>query len=368
LSPAFPPLPPAKRSRVALRLTAAAALGRFELQRCSRCSAVQYPPREACHRCLSVELEWTLQSGSGRLISETTLFHIHELYFRQRLPRRLGLVRLDVGPTVVAHVHQAVPAAPSAVQVTVRLDRSGQAVLIARSPAGEITMNEDPHIREMSCDPRGLNVFICDGTNAVGQALIRELHSAGVQKLWVGEPPASPFKQPDGGRVGLISVAPMDVRNADSVRLAAESFGSQIDILVNNSRHEGGGAREEMEVNYFGALNLSQYFAPAMQLRAGAWVNLLAVSALCSIPSQSTFSASMAAALSLSQSLRARMRPTGLRVVNVLAGPLAPDSLSRSVVAALREGVEDAYPGEVAQEWLARWLENPKLLEREVAG
>ena len=42
-----PLLPPWARSRAALGLTAAAALGRFELQVCEECQAVQYPPREA---------------------------------------------------------------------------------------------------------------------------------------------------------------------------------------------------------------------------------------------------------------------------------------------------------------------------------
>lgn len=382
LSVNFPPLPPARRSRVALRLTAAAALGRFELQRCLQCSAVQYPPREACHRCLSVELEWTLQSGTGRLIAQSTLFHSHEPYFQQRLPWRLGLVSLDAGPTVVAHVHCSVPAAPAAVQLAVRLDRAGQAALIARSPAGEIEMNDDPHFREMGCDPKGLNVFITDGTTAVGQSLIRGFSDAGAKRLWVGEPPGRGFKPPEAGHSDFITVAPLDVRSADSVKRAAESFGSNVDILVNNSRQDAGpspagsasdeAAREEMEVNYFGLLHLSQHFAPLMQARAasgtGAWVNLLTVFALCSLPSQPTFSASMAAALSLSQGLRARLRPAGLRLVNVFTGPIVPDGLARSVVAALRDSVEDVYPGEVAQQWLARWLESPKALEREIAG
>src|SRR5579862_7166704 len=108
MSATLPPLPPSERSRIAQGLTAAAALGRFELQRCAECSTVQYPPRESCRRCLSVDLKWTLQSGSGQLIAETRLFHSHEPYFRQYLPLRLGLVRLDAGPTLVTHVHRSV--------------------------------------------------------------------------------------------------------------------------------------------------------------------------------------------------------------------------------------------------------------------
>ncbi len=79
-------LPPANRSRAGLGLTAAAARGHFELQVCRDCGAVQYPPREACRRCLSVRLDWKPQSGEGALLAATTLFHSNDEFFRA-LPR-----------------------------------------------------------------------------------------------------------------------------------------------------------------------------------------------------------------------------------------------------------------------------------------
>jgi uncharacterized OB-fold protein len=124
-------LPPATRSQVTLGLTAAAALGRFELQVCKSCGATQYPPREACHRCLSVVLEWSLQSGRGELLSITTLHHSHHEFFRERLPWRIGLVHLDCGVTVLAHMASTVREAPSRVRIEARLDKAGQAALVA---------------------------------------------------------------------------------------------------------------------------------------------------------------------------------------------------------------------------------------------
>src|SRR6185312_665998 len=123
--------PPGTRSRVALGLTAAAAQGRFELQVCRDCGTVQYPPREACCACLSDRLIWRAQDGAGDLLSETMLRHSHELYYRERMPWRLGMVRLDCGPTVIAHLHGDCPPAPSRVRVRANLDRAGQAALIA---------------------------------------------------------------------------------------------------------------------------------------------------------------------------------------------------------------------------------------------
>lgn len=62
------------------------------------------------------------------------------------------------------------------------------------------------------------------------------------------------------------------------------------------------------------------------------------------------------------------MRPAGVRVINVFSGPiddewnrtlpppkLTPDALANALVDALRNGVEDVYPGDVAQEWLKIW-------------
>ena len=45
-----------------------------------------------------------------------------------------------------------------------------------------------------------------------------------------------------------------------------------------------------------------------------------------------------------------------------------PDALASAIVKALRDGVEEVYPGDEAQEWLERWRDNPKVLERELAA
>ena len=146
--------PPAPRSRAALGLTAAAARGQLELQVCGACGTVQYPPREACHRCLNGPLRWTPQSGLGELLATTTVRHSQEIYFQERVPWRLALVRLEAGPTVVAHLHAACPPPPGPVRVGARLDRAGQGVLVA-FPIDEVpNMADDKQLREMTCDPK----------------------------------------------------------------------------------------------------------------------------------------------------------------------------------------------------------------------
>jgi NAD(P)-dependent dehydrogenase (short-subunit alcohol dehydrogenase family)/uncharacterized OB-fold protein len=420
-------LPPGARGRVALGLTAAAAEGRLALQVCADCSTLQYPPREACHRCLSARLRWHPQDGAGTLLSETTLAHSNDLFFRERLPWRLGLVALDAGATLMVHLHGDVappgetaentraslpsavggtgqrpgPGSPlTRVRVTARLDRAGQAVLIGLPDKETDHMNDDPMLREMGSDPKFRKVLVTDGKTGVGQALTRALVDAGADIVWVGV--AEPWKKLPGldaiAALPQVTLLPLDLSNGRSVSTLAGEIGGKVDIVINNAevhRTYGIGARrgtdvarDEMDINYFGLLRLAQEFGSALKGRAGdgansatAWVNLLSIYALANFPPHGTYSASKAAALSLAQCLRAEMRPASIRVVNVFPGPIDDEwnqllpppklgaaALARAVVKALQDGVEDVYPGDVAQEWLERWRDNPKVLERELAA
>ena len=421
-------LPPGARGRVALGLTAAASEGRFELQVCEACGAVQYPPREACLRCLSPKLKWRAQSGEGGLLATTTLHHSNDLFFRERLPWRLGLVHLDAGPTVMVHLHgevgEAPPRtgdqdapprmddkdapprtddkdAPPRVRVGARLDRAGQAVLIAFPFQGSADMADDKMLREMTSDPKFRKVLVTDGKTELGQAIVRALVAAGADIVWVGH--AEPWKSCGSGLDDIATLpqvtrVPLDLTNGRSVTELAGEIGGKVDIVINNaelhrthgiaSRRGTDVAKAEMDINYFGLLRLAQEFGPALRGRsadgetgATAWVNLLSIYALSNFPPHGTYSASKAAAHSLAQCLRAEMRPAGIRVINLFPGPiddewnaqmpapkLTAQALAAAIVKALRDGVEDVYPGDVAQEWLERWRDNPKVLERELAA
>ncbi len=393
----LPTLPPAARSRIALGLTAAAAMGRFELQQCRDCGAVQYPPRDACQNCLSARLVWKNLPDGGELLARTALHHSNDLFFRERLPWRLGLVKLDCGPTVVAHLHEKVE---KRVSVRAMLDRAGQAVLAALPEKESVNMADDRQLREFTCDPKFRKILITDGKTALGQSLVKSFVEAKADLIWVGH--AEPWKQFSGfselKELPQVTLLPLDLTDSKNVREIAAEIGGKVDIVVNNAEHHRAfgisnragveTARAEMDINYFGLLRLAQELGPAMRSRgadglasAVAWVNVLSIYALANFPPHGTFSASKAAAHSLAQCLRAEMRPAGVRVVNVFPGPIddewdqllpppkiAPAALASAIVKALQDGIEDVYPGDVAQEWLARWRDNPKALERELSA
>ncbi len=318
-------------------------------------------------------------------------------YFRERTPWRVGTVRLDAGPSVICHVHGDVPT-QGRVRMVNRLDKSGQGVLFALPEGATPNMEDDLQMREMTCDPKHRRVLITDARNPNSVAIAQALADAGASMIFVGEAESwRPYPHQYAlRRVPKVEVMALDVTDTSSVVELAGEIGGKTDILVNNARFVRPGgiidrgdtvfAREEIETGYLGLMRLAQSFGPAMRGRgadgtnsAAAWVNVLSCYAWANMPEYGAFSASQAAALSLSQCLRAELWPGGVRVTNVFTGPtedewhqplpppkVAPNAIARAIVGALRDGLEDVFVGDVAKDLIDRWRAGPKILEREM--
>lgn len=392
-----PTRPPEARSRASLGLTAAAAEGRFALQVCAECQTVQYPPRDACTSCIGTDLLWQDISPDGQLLAETTIRTSTKLFFRERAPWRMGSVKLEAGPVVLCHVHGDCERGGK-VKILNRLDQSGQGVLLAIPPKRTEHMDDDPQLRAMSANPKHRRILITDAWNPNTPALAKALIDAGAATVFVGQAESwRPHPNQDAlAEMAQVEVLPLDVTDTASVQKLAGEIGGKTDILINNARFMRPGgvlargdtvfARDEMDVNYLGLMRLAQAFGPAMCARtsdgvnsAAAWVNILSAHALSNAPDYGCFSASNAAAYSLSQSLRGEFRSAGLRVMNVFVGPtdddwyaplpppkVLPAGLARSVVDGLRGGVEDVWCGDIAKDLRDRWRQDPKVLEREM--
>src|SRR4029078_12015993 len=145
----------------------------------------------------------------------------------------------------------------------------------------------------------------------------------------------APSRNPPPASDSRVRPYALDVTNHASVAGASAAFAERIDIMVNcaganaNSRiflpSTLARMREKMEVNYFGLLNMVRAFAPAMQRRRqGTIVNMLSMVSLVNIPRMATYSASKAAAYSLTQAIRAELMPYGIHVCTML--PSATDT------------------------------------------
>ena len=128
---------------------------------------------------------------------------------------------------------------------------------------------------------------------------------------------------------------PLDVTSADDIAHAARAC-DDVSIVVNNagilrssaSMASGAveAARAEMETNFFGAMRMARAFAPVLRENGGgALVNVLSVLSFVSMPQGATYSASKAAAWSLTNALRMELRHQGTLVVAVHAGFIDTD-------------------------------------------
>ena len=136
-----------------------------------------------------------------------------------------------------------------------------------------------------------------------------------------------------------------------------------------------------MEINYFGLLAMCRTFAPILKTNGGgAIINILSIVARVNSPIIGSYSASKAAALSLTQGVRAELAAQGTLVVAAMPGTvdtkaskdypppkISPAEVAKAALQAVIDGVEEVYPGEQATDTAAQLLKDPKAVEKQFA-
>jgi uncharacterized OB-fold protein len=136
-------LPPSGRTPVWRHITKAAKSGDFVLQVCQACETVQYPPRELCKDCLQDKLEWQKLSPQGELISHTNLHASTNAFFREYLPRKIALIKMDCGPIIFAHIAYSDAKTGDRLTIISKRDLSGEGVFIALTDLIEANVQLD---------------------------------------------------------------------------------------------------------------------------------------------------------------------------------------------------------------------------------
>ncbi|MFX0122543.1 MAG: SDR family NAD(P)-dependent oxidoreductase [Candidatus Hodarchaeota archaeon] len=126
----------------------------------------------------------------------------------------------------------------------------------------------------------------------------------------------------------------MDISDTKSVNNAINNLESSetIDILINNAGNGFFGPVEELsfdnaqyqfEVNFFGLIRILQAIIPIMRSRqSGQIINTSSLAGVICIPFQGHYSASKAAILRLTESLRRELKPFNIRVSSLLPGDI----------------------------------------------
>ena len=162
-----------------------------------------------------------------------------------------------------------------------------------------------------------------------------------------------------------------------------------LDILVNNAGialyddlSDASAIERHLAVNLYGTHSVTQAFLPLLTRSRGAIVNVLSTGALAAIPIIPAYSISKAAALSMTQSLRALLAAQGVRVHAVLTGPTdtdmsrgldvpkaSPESVARAIFDGVQSGQQEIFPDPMSASLEQDWNGGAvKAMERQNAG
>jgi len=233
-------------------------------------------------------------------------------------------------------------------------------------------------------------VALVTGANrGIGAALVHALLERGASKVY-----AAARQEADLTTVGAkgdrrIVPVHLDVTNAAHVARAA-SQASDVSILFNNAGVLNVGSvldapstafNQNFDVNFYGVLNTTRAFAPALTKHHGAVVNILTLVALASMPGLGVYNASKAAAWSLTQSLRADFAKRHVKVFSVFPGAVdtdmlkgvempkaAPADVASAVLKGIEADAEDIFPDSMSQQLYAHWARDHKAVERQFAA
>jgi NAD(P)-dependent dehydrogenase (short-subunit alcohol dehydrogenase family) len=225
-------------------------------------------------------------------------------------------------------------------------------------------------------------VLVTGANRGLGLALVDEALRRGATRVYAAS--RQPFAHSDDRVTPLI----MDVTDWAQIERAVESVES-LDILINNAGvslpddlNSRAAFEQHFDVNVYGPLMVTQALLPSLTQSRGRIVNVVSIGAFAAVPILPAYSASKAAAFSVTQSLRALLAGRGVKVHAVLPGPIdtdmvrdlpipkaSPESVARAILDGVELGEEEIFPDPFSQMQAESWSASAaKELERQNAA
>jgi short-subunit dehydrogenase len=228
-------------------------------------------------------------------------------------------------------------------------------------------------------------VLITGATGAIAKALITELQTRGAKKIYAAARDISALPV----SAGVVPLK-MDVTSDDDVYRAAAAA-TDVTLLINNAgvNHNTAFllaadlsiAREEFECNYIAPLRVTRAFAPVLIANKGVVLNMLTILSRVNLPFMGSYCASKAAALSLTQGVRAELGAKGVRVAAALPGAIdtrmtaglpipkmSTADAATEILDGFERGEEEIYVGDMARGLAEGLAKDPKGIERQLAS
>jgi NAD(P)-dependent dehydrogenase (short-subunit alcohol dehydrogenase family) len=211
-------------------------------------------------------------------------------------------------------------------------------------------------------------VLVTGANRGLGEALVKEALNRGAKRVFAGTRVALSNTDP------RVTALTLDVTNASHIQRAVKEV-AVLDVLINNA---GIGIADDLtdpeviqkhlDVNLLGPVKVTQTFLPLLIRSKGAIVNILSVTSVAPFPVIPGYSISKAAALSLTQSLRALLKRQGVGVHAVMPGSMETDmtrgydfpkvsaeSVAVGIFDGLEKGEEDIFPDPTSQAIADGW-------------
>jgi NAD(P)-dependent dehydrogenase (short-subunit alcohol dehydrogenase family) len=235
----------------------------------------------------------------------------------------------------------------------------------------------------------GCVALVTGANRGLGKALVSALLEAGAAKVYAAARDEKKLVVGDGRVIPLR----LDTTKPDQIAAAVQKAGD-ITLLINNAGVATSenvltaGASEidaDFRTNVYGTLSVIKAFLPVLErtaARDGATVvNVLSLTSLASFPALGGYSASKAAAYSITQSLRPQLRAKQIAMLAALPGPIdtdmvralqmpksSPAETARGVLAGIARSDEEIFPDPMAQQMGELWNKSPKDYERTFAS
>jgi len=233
-------------------------------------------------------------------------------------------------------------------------------------------------------------VFVTGANRGIGRAIAEEAVARGAKRVYAAARDVSSLEGLLEQYPGQTVAVQLDVTNSQQIQEAA-AHAKDVQILINNAgiaghagfiyHHDQDAAHREMETNYFGPLNVTRAFAEAMIANGnGAVATVISISGLTNFPPAATYSASKAAAHSLTQGMRAELAPQGVPVFGIYPGPIdtdmasgidmekeTPGNVANRIFDGMESGVEDISTDAFADQIVQGIKADAKAVEKEIA-
>lgn len=239
-------------------------------------------------------------------------------------------------------------------------------------------------------DIQGCVAIVSGANRGIGEGFVHVLIEEGAAKVYAGARDPASARHLEDQYPGRVVAVRLDVSKPEQIEAAAAAC-PDVSVVVNNAgaftnrlligADDLSGAREEMEVNYFGPVAMARAFAPALKANGGgAILNVLSVGGMVAAPNMGGYSPSKFAMRAAGSCIRAELAGQSTSVTSLIVGSVdtrmashvkgakeQPEDIARAAMKGITRGVDEIDTDRFAVETRAALARDPKGLERGMA-